>query len=184
MGHSAFAKPSLIMASFKILFPLAFVLTIFSQSEATLRGDFCSDVSFWDVVTFKEEQRCCSDIASDIQCETKTEEVCKDVTEMKCQAVAWVECKPDPNAAAPGGCHEKYKDYELKKSRTATPSGTSMITATRFGLEGKAAPPCPGRSATLSRRRWTLLLRRPIASLPATSSTSTLRTVCPTLTPW
>merc|ERR1712114_123791 len=73
------------MASFKILFHLAFVLTIFSQSEATLRGDFCSDVS-----------------------------------EMKCQAVAWVECKPDPNAAAPGGCHEKYKDFELKKCKTVT----------------------------------------------------------------
>ena len=77
-------KIFLIMASLQVLFALAFVC-LAGQASATLK-DHCSDVSFWDVVKYKTSSRqCCTPAELKQTCVWKNENVCKDVTELKCE---------------------------------------------------------------------------------------------------
>merc|ERR1712096_351703 len=141
----------------------------FLHCEATLKGDFCTDVSFWDRISYKEENRCCSEGKTENNCVTKTEEVCADVTEMKCEATAWVECKPDPNAGAIKSCspstgtlsrrnatkspttsltRRRFPSAGLSPRTTVSRTGRSTTTATRCGAGGSPASQSAGRSAT------------------------------------
>nr|AAG54096.1 luciferase [Pleuromamma sp. CSG-2001] len=47
-------------------------------------------------------------------CARKQEQVCADVTEMKCQAVAWADCGPRFDSTGRNRCQVQYKDYAYK----------------------------------------------------------------------
>merc|ERR1712096_486524 len=63
------------------LFSLAFIC------EGTLKEDFCTDVSFWDVIKYTSTTAKCCDTVLKEECKTKTERVCEDATEIHCNTV-------------------------------------------------------------------------------------------------
>ena len=85
------------MASFSLVMSFVVVLTSLAEDTHAIRNyktDLCQDASFWDVISYRAEDRCCDETKVKPNCVYKTQELCKDVTEMKCEATAWVECKP------------------------------------------------------------------------------------------
>merc|ERR1719442_257863 len=87
------------MSSLHLIFTLAFALACLAgEGRATLKGDFCSDGG-----------------KTEANCVTRTEEVCKEVTDMRCEATAWVECKPASGKSNDKACKAEYKDFQQKK---------------------------------------------------------------------
>merc|ERR1712105_326759 len=175
MGIVAASSTSSTMSSFSLLagafclFSLAFVC------EGTLKEDFCTDVSFWDVIKYTSTTAKCCDTVLKEECKAKTERVCEDATEIKCNTVGWAECTTKIWPSQGKKCHVTYKDFPYKDckeekysvqhhkevpechtvtKKTVSLTGTSMSTETRFGEARRRASPCLGRSARSLRRPW------------------------------
>merc|ERR1712096_345264 len=86
---------SLTMSSSQALFS-ALILCLTSPAWATLENR-CSDISFYDVVkyTTQEPKNCCDTILRQV-CRSKSDNICEDVLELKCDVIAWAECKSEP----------------------------------------------------------------------------------------
>jgi len=111
------------MASFRIVLSAVFLFACLAGDTHAIRSykdDLCTDVSFWDVVQYRTEDRCCDEVKTENSCVSKTEELCEEVTEMKCEATAWVECKPSDSGAKSSSCKAKYKEFPQKKCKTVT----------------------------------------------------------------
>merc|ERR1712112_59559 len=175
---------NLLSIAFSLFF-LAF------NCEGTLKEDFCTDVSFWDVVKYTSTTAKCCDTVLREECKTKTERVCEDATEIKCNTVGWAECTTKIWPSQGKKCHVTYKDFPYRTARrrstlcsitsrclsarqsprtTVSLTGTLMSTETRFGEARRNVSPSPGRSARLLRRPWTSPRRRPTATLLPPSS--------------
>merc|ERR1719186_207899 len=68
------------------------LLLLASFSSSTLEGDFCSDISFWDVVEYKSRDERCCEVGVKRSCAQQSKEVCLEATDLKCKAIAWAEC--------------------------------------------------------------------------------------------
>merc|ERR1712096_200976 len=114
MGHSS----SINFGSFnmmKICLLSLSALFLASLSSSTLEGDFCSDISFWDVVEYKSRDARCCEVGVKRSCEKKSKEVCLEATELECKAIAWAECRVsvwEKNGVKK--CEPTYKDFQYK----------------------------------------------------------------------
>merc|ERR550519_2601274 len=113
-GTVAIVNTSSIMSSFNLL---SIVLGLFSAvylCEGSLKEDFCTDVSFWDVVKYTITNAECCDSVLKEACITKTERVCADATEIKCNIVGWAECSTKIWPTEGKKCHVSYKDFPYR----------------------------------------------------------------------
>merc|ERR1712096_117657 len=90
------------------LFALSFIC------EGTLKEDFCSDLSYWDVVKYTSTVTECCDTVLKKECKTKTETVCEEVIETKCDAVGWAECSTKIGSSGKKNCQVTYKDFPYR----------------------------------------------------------------------
>merc|ERR1712112_642105 len=81
-----------IMSSFNLISVVFGLFSVAYLCEATLKEDFCTDVSFWDVIKYTSTTAECCDTVLKEDCITKNERVCEDATEIKCNTVGWAEC--------------------------------------------------------------------------------------------
>merc|ERR1712183_1097922 len=171
MGIAVTSSTCSTMFTFNLL-SIAFCLFFLAfNCEGTLKEDFCTDVSFWDVIKYTSTTAKCCDTVLREECKTKTERVCEDATEIKCNTVGWAECTTKIWPSQGKKCHVTYKDTRTSLTRTArrrstpcsttrrclsatpsprttvSPTGISMSTETRFGEARRSASPCLGRSA-------------------------------------
>jgi len=56
-------------------------------------GQHCSDVSYWSTVQRRPKNTVCCNTRFVKKCKEITQEVCLDVTEIACKAVAWADCR-------------------------------------------------------------------------------------------
>merc|ERR1712119_13055 len=97
MGIVVTSSTSSTMSTFSLL-SLAFGLfSLVFICEGTLKEDFCTDVSFWDVIKYTSTTAKCCDTVLKEDCITKTERVCEDATEIQCNTVTKDNCVTDWN---------------------------------------------------------------------------------------
>merc|ERR1712112_628726 len=82
--------------------------------EGTLKEDLCTDVSFWDVIKYTSTTAKCCDTVLKEDCITKTERVCEDATEIKCNTVGWAGCTTKIWPSQGKKCYVTYKDFPYK----------------------------------------------------------------------
>jgi len=85
--------------------------------------DQCTDISFYDVIKYITKPKKCCDTSLRQVCAPKSETICEDVLELKCDVVAWVECKTEPKTHPGTTCSVDIKDYEFmdcKEVKTST----------------------------------------------------------------
>merc|ERR1712183_415294 len=105
----------IIMGSFKVFSLLSVFVSLSCLSSTLLEGDFCSGISFWDVVEYRSrDQRCC-EVKADRRCERKNKQVCLEATELKCKTIAWAECSVSVwTKENVKKCEPTYKDFQYK----------------------------------------------------------------------
>merc|ERR1712112_586731 len=103
-----------IMSSFNLLSVVFGLFSVAYLCEATLKEDFCTDVSFWDVIKYTSTTAECCDTVLKEDCITKNERVCEDATEIKCNTVGWAECTTKIWPSQGKKCHVTYKDFPYK----------------------------------------------------------------------
>jgi len=74
----------------------------------------CTDISFYDVIKYTTKPKKCCDTSLRQVCTPKSETICEDVLELKCDVVAWVDCKTEPKTHPGTTCSVDIKDYEFK----------------------------------------------------------------------
>merc|ERR1712112_333836 len=85
--------------------------------------DQCTDISFYDVIQYTTKPKKCCDPSLRQVCAPKSETICEDVLELKCDVVAWVDCKTEPKTHPGTTCAVDIKDYEFmdcKEVKTST----------------------------------------------------------------
>merc|ERR1712096_129936 len=103
-----------IMCSLSSVSAFMVLLSVVSFSEGSLEGDFCSDVSFWDVIKYTSSTSKCCDTVAKEECKTRNKRVCEDATEIKCNTVGWAECATKIWPSQGKKCHVTYKDFPYK----------------------------------------------------------------------
>jgi hypothetical protein len=74
-------------------------------------GSVCTEQTIWDLVRFEtDETQCCPTLLEE-QCYEKYEQVCGEVTEMRCDVVAWAECKTVFTWLPGKKCMISHKDF-------------------------------------------------------------------------
>jgi len=76
--------------------------------------DKCPDISFYDVIKYTTKPKRCCDTSLRQVCTSKSDLICEDVLELKCDVVAWVDCKSVPKTYPGTTCSVDIKDYEFK----------------------------------------------------------------------
>merc|ERR1712096_515591 len=97
MGIVVTLSTSSTMSAFKLLSIAFGLFSLALICEGTLKEDFCTDVSFWDVIKYTSTTAKCCDTELREECKTKTERVCEDATEIKCKTVTKDNCVTDWN---------------------------------------------------------------------------------------
>merc|ERR1712183_983523 len=113
MGVAASSTRS-TMSSFSLLAGAFCLFSLALICEGTLKEDFCTDVSFWDVIKYTSTTAKCCDTVLKEDCLTKTERVCEDATEIKCNTVGWAECTTKIWPSQGKKCHVTYKGFPYK----------------------------------------------------------------------
>merc|ERR1712119_188892 len=104
----------IIMLSLSSVSAFLVLLSVVSFSEGSLEGDFCSDVSYWDVIKYTSSTSKCCDTVVKEECKTRSERVCEDATEIKCNTVGWAECATKIWPSQGKKCHVTYKDFPYR----------------------------------------------------------------------
>jgi len=100
----------------------ALVLCLASYASAALE-DHCSDISFYDVVKYTTTPKQCCDTSLRQVCRPKSDNICEDVLELKCDVIAWAECKSSPKTHPGKTCAVDIKEYpyqDCKEVKTKT----------------------------------------------------------------
>jgi len=100
-----------------------FVPFLRTYKKITAIEDQCTDISFYDVIKYTTKPKKCCDTSLRQVCTPKSETICEDVLELKCDVVAWVECKTEPKTHPGKTCSVDIKDYEFqdcKEVKTST----------------------------------------------------------------
>jgi len=100
------------MASLK--FCLAVIVIFFASECRSTIENHCTDISFFDVVQYMSTPKRCCDTELVHQCTKKTENVCADVLEMKCDVIGWADCVATPTTTQGKKCVVDYKDFDYK----------------------------------------------------------------------
>merc|ERR1712114_159326 len=103
-----------IMSSFSLISVVFGLFSVTYLCEATLKEDFCTDVSFWDVIKYTSTTAKCCDTVVKEECKTRSERVCEDATEIKCNTVGWAECATKIWPSQGKKCHVTYKDFSYR----------------------------------------------------------------------
>merc|ERR1712112_420118 len=118
MGIVVSLPSNRIMCSFSSLSVVLVLFSVVSFGNGSLDGDFCSDVSFWDVIKYTSStSKCCGTVVKE-ECKTRSERVCEDATEIKCNTVGWAECTTKIWPSQGKKCHVNYK--EVPECKTVT----------------------------------------------------------------
>lgn len=81
----------------------------------SLEGEFCSDVSYYDVISYSRSRaKCCQSDSAQVQCQPREEEVCIDVTEMLCEVTGYPECEIGVWPIQTKKCSPSIKNYPFK----------------------------------------------------------------------
>merc|ERR1712108_122418 len=118
MGIVVTSSTSSTMSTFNLLSIAFGLFSLALICEGTLKEDFCTDVSFWDVIKYTSTTAKCCDTVLKEDCITKTERVCEDATEIKCNTVGWAECATKIWPSQGKKCHVTYKDVPECKTVT------------------------------------------------------------------
>merc|ERR1711974_69879 len=149
------SSTSSTMSTFSLLSVAFGLFSLALICEGTLKEDFCTDVSFWDVIKYTSTTAKCCDTELKEDCITKTERVCQDATEIKCNTVGWAECttKIWPSLTRTArkrstlcSTTRRCQSATLSPRTTVSLTGTLMSTETRFGEGRRNVSPCLGRS--------------------------------------
>merc|ERR1712096_551774 len=82
--------------------------------------DYCTDVSYFDVVQYTTTSKHCCDTQLKQVCTGKSDTVCKEVLELQCEVTAWADCKSTTTSNPGKKCSVEYKDYPLKDCKEVT----------------------------------------------------------------
>merc|ERR1712112_338627 len=114
------------------LFALAATFALLAGLDSATLDDYCTDVSYFDAVQYTTTTRqCCETVLKQV-CTGKSENVCKDVLDLKCEVTAWADCKSTTTSNPGKKCSVEFKDYELKDCK-------EVKTST---LHSKQVPDC------------------------------------------
>lgn len=78
-------------------------------------GQHCTDISHYGEVQYRDKDTVCCNTEFIKNCQERTEEVCVDVTEVQCKAVAWAECQMQMEAKSGSVCEHTNMELPIKK---------------------------------------------------------------------
>jgi len=94
-----------------------FVPFLRTYKKITAVDDQCTDISFYDVIKYTTKPKKCCDTSLREVCIPKTDTICEDVLELKCDVAAWVECKSEPKTHPGKTCSVDIKDFPFQDCR-------------------------------------------------------------------
>jgi hypothetical protein len=109
--------------------------------------DRCFDFSSWSALVFEPERAKCCDTVLQEYCHNKQEYVCMEVTEMKCDIVAWADCKTDFEWIQGKKCHVIHKDFPSR----------SCVEETHVTKHLKKVPDCDDIEKEVCEEVWKTL---------------------------
>jgi len=101
-----------MMAWFKLCLTVV-VVSLATDCSATVENH-CTDISFFDYISYTSTPKQCCDTSLQQVCERKSENVCTDVLELKCEVLGWADCKVTAASSQGKKCVIEYKDYDYK----------------------------------------------------------------------
>merc|ERR1712080_802564 len=108
-------QSSLIMSSSLAL--SAVLVVCLAGSSFQVIQEHCTDISFYDVVHYTTSTKTCCETNLNQVCTLKTESVCLDVLELKCDVVAFTDCKQEAKTHQGTTCAVDIKDYPYQECR-------------------------------------------------------------------
>merc|ERR1712096_520579 len=101
------------MSSFSMLVSALCLFSLACVAEGNLKNT-CTDISFYDLIKYTDKSsKCCDTVLKEV-CEDRSERVCRDITDFKCNTVAWAVCSSKFYEARGNKCELKYNDFEYK----------------------------------------------------------------------